>query len=187
MTQPISTPKVVLSMCVSLNGFIAREDGQEDWLPSSGWDEFLIDAKAFGNIVMGRETYELVTELYSDFNFDNVDTKHKVVVSRNAEFVAPDPYSVVSSPKEALTFLREHGIENVLLIGGGKLNAEFLRLDMVDEIWLTIVPHILGKGRPVIGNSELDLPLTLMQCDQLSGGRFRAKYRMNRKINESSP
>ena len=49
--------KVILAMAISPNGLIARENGEEDWLPSEGWDEFLIDAKAFKNIVMGRETY----------------------------------------------------------------------------------------------------------------------------------
>lgn len=178
--QPDAASRVVLSMCMSLNGFIAREDGQEDWLPSSGWDEFLIDAKAFGNIVMGRETYELVTKLYLDYNFDNIDTQCKLIVSRNKGFVAPNGYDVVDSPEHAVTFLHERGFENVFLIGGGKLNAEFLRLGLIDELWLTINPHILGRGRPVIGLSDLDLPLTFVQRNDLSGGRFRAKYRVNK-------
>ncbi len=64
--------KVVLTMAVSLNGLIAREDGQEDWLPSEGWDDFVNDVAKFKNFVMGRETYELVQNLYPDHNFDGI-------------------------------------------------------------------------------------------------------------------
>lgn len=75
---------MVLSMCTSLNGVVAREDGQEDWLPSSGWDEFVVDATRFGNLVMGRETYELVTQLYPNYNFHDVDVPNKVIVTRTS-------------------------------------------------------------------------------------------------------
>ncbi len=67
---------VILDMVISPNGFIARENGDEDWLPSEGWDDFVAEAKQYDNIVMGRETYEQVTEKYKDKNFDDVDVQH---------------------------------------------------------------------------------------------------------------
>lgn len=168
--------RVVLSMCTSLNAVVAREDGQEDWLPSDGWDEFVDDAKHIGNFVMGRQTYELVTQLYPHYNFDNVDVSHKVVVTRNQQFVAPEGYVVSHSPAEAVTLLREAGFQEVLLIGGGKLNAEFLRERLVDEIWLTINPYLLGRGRSFLPDSDVELPLTFSSCKELSGGRVQLQY-----------
>lgn len=47
--------KVVLDMATSLNGFIARENGDEDWLPAAGWTDFANQAEQHKNIVMGRE------------------------------------------------------------------------------------------------------------------------------------
>lgn len=163
-------------MAISPNGLIAREDGREDWLPSSNWDDFLVDASHFGNIVMGRETYELVTKLYPDYNFDNVDTSYKLIVTRNKDFVAKG-YQVVYSPEEALTFLAQQGVKNVLLIGGGKLNTEFIKRSLVDEIWLTVTPHIIGKGRPFIAPEDFDLPLKFIESKALSDGRIQIKYR----------
>ena len=52
--------KILLDMVISPNGYIAREDGSEDWLPEDGWDEFVALAKKFNNIVMGRETFTQV-------------------------------------------------------------------------------------------------------------------------------
>lgn len=91
--------KVILSMVISLNGLVARENGEEDWLPSEGWQEFLDDAKKYNNIVMGRETYELVQKLYKDYNFDSVETEQKVIVTKQSEYKTNDGYVIVHSPK----------------------------------------------------------------------------------------
>jgi dihydrofolate reductase len=98
--------KVILSMAVSLNGMVAREDGQEDWLPSEGWDEFLADVEKFRNFIMGRETYELVQALYPDHNFDDVSIDAKIIVTRNDHYSAPETYKVVHTPQEALALLK---------------------------------------------------------------------------------
>ena len=129
---------IILSMATSLNGLVARENGEEDWLPSEGWQEFLIDAKKYKNIVMGRETYELVQSLYEDYNFDSVETDEKVIVTRQTDYEATDGYVVVHSPEEAIDYLTSKNIEKLLLIGGGKLNSEFIKKDLVNEIWITV-------------------------------------------------
>jgi dihydrofolate reductase len=175
--------KVTLAMSISPNGLVARENGEEDWLPSEGWDEFLADAKAFNNIVMGRETYEVVQKLYKDYNFDNVETGYKVIVTRNGKFKADSSYIVVLSPEEAIKFLEDKAVENILLIGGGKLNSQFIKQNLVDEIWLTINPYILGKGRPFIFPEEFDIPMNLIDHRALSKGRIKIKYKVTKYVN----
>jgi dihydrofolate reductase len=170
---------VVLSVVISPNGLIARENGEEDWLPSEGWDEFLVQAKNFNNIVIGRETYELVMKLYPNYSFDDVKTGYRVIVTRNTDFVVPDGYIVVHSPEEVITFLQGKGLERVLLAGGGKLNTEFIKRKLVNEIWLTITPYIIGKGRSFISPDEFDLPLNLVGQETLSKGRVLLKYKVN--------
>ncbi len=68
----------------------------------------------------------------------------------------------------------------MLLIGGGKLNSEFLLQNLVDEVWLTVTPHILGRGRPFINPEDLDIQLTLLSSEQLSLDRVRIKYATKR-------
>ena len=173
--------KVVLAMAISLNGLVARESGEEDWLPSEGWDEFLVVAKQFNNFVMGRETYELVTKLYPNYNFDNVTVSKKVIVTRNSNFsTSTDGYEIVHSPEEAIVLIQDAGMDNVLLIGGGKLNSEFLTRGMVDEIWLTINPFILGKGRPFIAPTDFEKELKLLSSGQLSKDRLLLKYSISK-------
>ncbi|MCA9325695.1 dihydrofolate reductase [Candidatus Saccharibacteria bacterium] len=172
--------KVVLSASVSLNGMIAREDGQEDWLPKDGWDDFVSEVDTFQNFIMGRETYELVMKLYPDHNFDDVECGNKIIVTGNPDFQTPDGYTVVRSPEEALDIVRNLGIDTALVIGGGKLNSQFLSRELIDEVWLTYNPHILGKGRPVFVGNDLDLSLTLISSELRNLGRIHSKYSVNK-------
>ncbi len=169
---------VVLDMAISPNGLIARDDGSEDWLPDEGWDDFVEEAKKFDNIVMGRETYEIVTRLYDDYNFDNVLVSHKLIVTTNKEFKAPKGYTVVNSPSDAIKFLEDKKADSLFLIGGGKLNAEFLKQKLVNQIQLTINPYIIGKGRSFIYPTEFDLPLQLISVSELSNDRVQIKYKV---------
>ena len=166
-------------MVISPNGFIAREDGNEDWLPAEGWDEFVAEAKQHGNIVMGRETYEQVTRRYQDYNFDSVDVPHKVIVTTNHDFIAPQGYTVVHSPEDAVEYIKKTGAKTLFLIGGGVLNAAFAKRGLITHLQLTIAPHIIGKGRPFLAFDDFELALTLTDVQKLSLGRVRLSYKVN--------
>jgi dihydrofolate reductase len=167
---------VLLDMAISPNGMIAREDGDEDWLPSEGWNEFVELAKSMNNIVMGRETYEQVTARYKDYNFENVDCKYKIIVTKDKAFSAPDGYSVAHSPEDAVRFIESKGLNKLFLIGGGKLNSAFIRRKLVNRIQLTISPYIIGKGRSFIAPEDFDVPLRLISHTALSEGRIQLVY-----------
>lgn len=168
--------KILLDMVISPNGYIAREDGNEDWLPEEGWQEFVELATELNNIVMGRETFTQIMSRYENYNFDNVPSTHKVIVTRDHQFKAPYGYVVTYSPEEAIGYIRSQGLDKMLLIGGGDLNGEFLKRKLVDEIQLTVVPHILGKGRHVFGLSDFEQELELIESRELSAGRVKLKY-----------
>ncbi len=172
--------KIILDMVISPNGMIARENGDEDWLPHVGWVEFLETAKQHGNIVMGRETYELVTKLYEDQNFDNVDAGLKIIVSTK-DFKAPVNYKVVSSPEIAIDLVRSKGMETLYLVGGGKLNNSFIQKGLVDEIHLVVCPYIIGRGRSFVGDEDFDLPLELLEAQKISEDRVALKYRVKKQ------
>jgi dihydrofolate reductase len=168
--------KVILDMVISPNGLIARDDGDEDWLPSEGWDDFVKAAKRYNNIVMGRETYEQVTTRYKNYNFDSVECEYKIIVTQNSQFKAPFGYVVVHSPEKAIEFLQEQNSKELFLIGGGKLNSAFAKRGLINEIHLTITPYIIGKGRPFLSREEFELPLTLIGHKELSKGRIQVQY-----------
>lgn len=157
---------------------LARVDGEEDWLPSEGWDEFIEDVKKYGNFIMGRETYELVMELYPDYNFNDIDAPYKVIVTTRNNFSQPEGYTVVNSPEEAVDFLHSKNIETGLLIGGGRLNSSFYAKSLVDETWVTINPIILGQGRSFIANYDLEVRFELTDVVKLDKSRVTSKAKM---------
>jgi dihydrofolate reductase len=168
--------KIVQSNYTSLNGLLAREDGREDWLPDDGQLEFIENAKQYRNFIMGRETYELVMKLYPNNNFDDVDVPYKIIVTTNANYRAPESYTVAHSPEEAKAFLESRGIEVGLLVGGGRLNSSFYAKRLVDETWITVNPFILGMGRPVFAGAEFETALKLNDVIRLSKDRVQLKY-----------
>ena len=178
--------KVILDMVISPNGFIARENGDEDWLPHEGWDDFVTEAKERNNIVMGRQTYEQVTEKYEDENFNNVQAEHKLIVTRDKNFQAPRGYIVVHSPEEAIEYLDKAGVETLLLIGGGILNAAFAKRNLINQVQLTVTPYIIGKGRPLLAFDDFEFGMTLLDVKQLSLGRVRLTYKVNPKTKDRS-
>jgi len=170
--------KIIQSNSISINGLLARENGEEDWLPSEGWDEFVEDVAQFGNIIMGRETYELVMKLYPDYNFDSVQAKLKVIVTTKSDYKCPPGYSVVYSPKEAVELINDSGFEVGLLIGGGGLNSSFFEEGLIDEAWVTINPIILGRGRPFIRDKDFEVEFELKEIKKLNKSRVQLKYKV---------
>jgi dihydrofolate reductase len=90
--------KVLLNLAISPNGFIAREDGDGDWLSSADWNQFLVVTNEVNNIVMGRETYEQVTARYKDYNFNNIDeiplTINPYIIAKGHSFIEPDDFDL---------------------------------------------------------------------------------------------
>jgi dihydrofolate reductase len=166
-------------MVISPNGFIARENGDEDWLPNEGWDDFVAEAKQYNNIVMGRKTYELITEKYEDENFDDVTVDHKLIVTASHEFQVPKGYVVVHSPEEAIAYLEERDVETLFLIGGGELNAAFAKRGLITQVQLTVTPYVIGKGRPFLAFEDFEFGMTLLDAQKLSLGRVRLTYSVN--------
>lgn len=167
---------VCLEMALSPNGFIARENGEEDWLSSANWQDFLIRAKQAKNIVMGRETYELVTRLYPDYNFDDVEVDHKLVISKQKDLKLPSGYIHASSPESAMDYVSRLGCDELLLIGGGKLNVSFFEKKLVNQISITLQPYLIGKGRRFIDRGDFECELLLKNIEMLTEGRVRIVY-----------
>jgi dihydrofolate reductase len=153
-------PTVTLHVVTSLDGFIARHDNSVSWLESSGEvyergvsEESAADlVKAIDCYVLGSRTYEHALELGWPYG----DTPTVVVTSRtltstktNVEFYSGDLEKLVH---EVLA----PRYRNIWLVGGAQLCQNFLALDLVDEIRLSIAPTLLGDGLRLFGHSSIE-------------------------------
>lgn len=169
---------VILDMVISPNGMIAREDGREDWLPHEGWEDMLAQIAKYDNIVVGRETYEVIMREYADGNFDDVTARVKVIVTRNKAYRTPEGYCVAHSPEEAVEIVRTAGLDTVYLIGGGKLNGSFAAAGLITDLQVTIQPYVIGRGRPIFADADFDMQLVLMDSRVVSLGRVVNRYKV---------
>jgi 2,5-diamino-6-(ribosylamino)-4(3H)-pyrimidinone 5'-phosphate reductase len=86
----------------------------------------------------------------------------------------------------ALRVLKERGVQRLLVEGGGTLNAELLRLDVVDEIHLYVAPLIFaGASAPTLADGpglprDAAIPLDLRSVEALDGGGILLSYHISR-------
>jgi dihydrofolate reductase len=135
---------VTLYNVISADGFIARKDDSEDFIPDEMWPVTLEMYRQYDTLVMGRKTYDVMQkypkELIGPFN--KLSLK-KVVVTHDEDF-HPDSqlgYVVIHTPEEALTMGT-----NVLVSSGPILNTYLLEKSLIDKIIFHKVPAKIGEG-----------------------------------------
>ena len=156
--------KVVLYIAMSLDGYIAKPDGSVDWLfdvegdgGDNGYAEFY---KTIGTCVMGRLTYDEVLKLSDDFPYANVPC---YVLSRSEQPSAPHVTFTDEALDTLIPELKRTSEGDVWLVGGGQLVAAFLESSLIEELYIAVIPKVLGEGIPLF--PEGTVPSTFQLTD----------------------
>lgn len=154
--------KLILNLAMSLDGYIAEEDGSYDWitgdrasLPKTErkWDynRFLEDVDA---VIMGRVCFE--QGMHKDF------PDKKVYIASSRDVQVPENCSLIQG--DLCDFMqreKEKEGKNIFLFGGGIVASQFMARDLIDEYVFGLIPVLLGKGRPLFLGGAPRIPLTL--------------------------
>ena len=167
--------KITLYMAMSVNGMIARKNGEEDFLSDGNWKKFVSLAKEYGNFIVGRNTYEEVGK-WEDYNFDDIDAE-KVVISRNTSYHLDKGYTLASSPEDAIKKLSQKGFENILVTGGATINSAFAKEGLIDEIILSVEPVFIGEGISLFSEKNFNLKSELITTEK-NGDLLTLHYRI---------
>lgn len=135
---------ITLYNVVSSDGFIAQEDGSEDFIPDEVWNDFLELCDQFDTLIIGKNTYLAIQSFGKELvePFESTDIR-KIVITRDESFIPKDTYRKVNSIHDAL----EMG-SNILLSSGPSLNTAFLKKHLIDQIILNRLSVTLGIGIP---------------------------------------
>jgi dihydrofolate reductase len=173
--------KASVYIATSLDGFIARENGDLDWLPSGGGGENGEDYgyKAFMDtvdvLVMGRNTYEKVLT-FGDWPYG---TKPVVVLSSRSlpipEHITRSVESISCPPAELVSRLAARGARH-LYIDGGKTIQGFLNAGLIQRIIITRIPVLIGSGISLFGPLQRDIKLRHIETRQFSSGLVQGEY-----------
>lgn len=177
--------KTTLFMAVSANGFVARSDGDEDFLPHEGWLQMLEFTKEYGHIIWGRKTYEAVKNWGGDFmkDIENIPT---IIVSSGKKSSYPKNVRACSSPVEATKVVEEMGHKKAFLSGGPTLNTSFAKAGLIDEVIINYNPTILSNGIKLFCESDFELKLKLKEVKELSSDIVQVLYSVTEQLKDKS-
>jgi len=177
----------IVYIATSIDGYIARLDGDIDWLTEpdrsvkhpgevpgpgirSSYDDLMTRVDV---MVMGRNTYEKV------LTFDSWPYSLPVIVlSTTLSDMQDARITVVRSLEAAVEGLNNLAARAVYIDGGETIRT-FLAADMIDEITLTRAPVIIGGGPALFTRLDKDVQLSL-QAVEAEGGYLMARYEVVR-------
>ncbi len=137
--------KVILSVAVSLDGFIEGPHGEYDWCPPPSEDEMNDFMNGIEVIFMGRKSYEMT-------GISMFQEKQSYVFSNTLKEVKGNTKVISGDFISAVNEIRQQPGKDIWLFGGASLTTDFINHQLVDEMWLGLVPIVLGKGKPLFQN-----------------------------------
>ncbi len=169
-------------IATSLDGFIARKDGDIAWLlerddpaEDHGYDAFI---EKVDSILMGRGTFEKMRDERPWFYTRPVIvlsaslTDHDIPADLAGRVRVSD-----KSPEQAMRMLEAEGHQRVY-VDGGKVIQSCLRAGLIADLVITLVPLLLGEGRPLFGATGLDIPLVHENTKSFASGLVQSRYRI---------
>ena len=176
----METVKASVYIATSLDGFIARENGDIDWLMGSddaggedyGYQAFMDSVDV---LVMGRHSYEKV------LSFGKWPYGDKLVVVLSSKPIAiPDDLAPTveaksCSPAELVEQLAARGAKH-LYIDGGKTIQGFLKAGLIQQLIITRLPILIGSGIPLFGPLTEDITLRHLETRSFTSGFVQSRY-----------
>ena len=169
----------IVYIACSLDGFIAKPDGNLDWLTSVPNDEnsdygYAIFMKRIDGIIMGRNTFEKVLS-FPEWPYD----KPVFVLSNSLKeipsLVRNKAEGVHGEIENILKDLQKRGIKNIY-VDGGKTIQSFLKADLIDEMIITTVSRLIGYGIPLFGEIEIEKRFKVKKVENLNEYLVKTYY-----------
>ncbi len=170
-TRTMARPKIILLATTTLDGFIADTNCKLEFNSSENLARFKEDSTQIGTAIMGHKTYLAIGS--------GLPNRRNIVYS-NSQIKLPDAEITNLPPTQLIQKLAEGGLENIAVIGGQKIYTLFAEAGLIDELWLTIEPKILGVGKTIFKSPlKLDLKLTHQEILNTDGAQY-LRYKINK-------
>lgn len=175
--------KVILYIACSIDGFIAKPDGNLDWLNSipnpdnidHGYSDFL---KGISSIIMGRRTYSEVIGFGIDWPYSDKVT-YVVTNKESFKIITPKTQILKGNIVEDVHKIKLETSKDIWLVGGGQLVTLFLNNNLIDKMIISIVPTILGQGIPLFPDKPKETLWNLIDNTTFSTGIVTLTYEKN--------
>jgi len=177
MEQNNSGRNVIVYIAMSLDGFIAKENGDIEFLSmvekegeDYGYHDFI---KTVDTVIVGRKTYDKIISLVH--NFPHQD-KESYIITRTKR---PDQGNIIFYNEDLQSLiekLKSKEGKNIYCDGGAEIIHELLQINQVDEFYISIIPVLLGSGIHLFKDSGPGLKLKLKRSITFESGLVQLHY-----------
>ncbi len=158
-------------MAITANGMIAKSDNDTSWISADEWNSYSSAVRKAKCLIVGHKTYDILTKQPEFKELENI----QLVVLSTKNFATLSPNHVVAkSPKQALDLLEN--FNEIIVAGGGIINAAFLAENLVDEIYLDIEPIVFGEGIPIFKGKNFERNLRLIGQKKITDNEIQLHY-----------
>lgn len=179
---------VTIHMVSSLDGMIAKKDNSVSWfetpdyyekgVPEQEAEGFLTTIDCF---IMGARTYEHALELSKSYGWVYGDVPTIVITHKKLPLSRPNMETYSGDLGKLVDERLKPNYRNVWLVGGALLAREFIRLQLADEIRLSVIPVILGDGTPFFDRIEQEQALHLKEVTAYKSGMVELWYEIRKE------
>lgn len=184
--------KLIFFMHVSLDGFVAGENGEMNWIKLDNELFDFVGTMTAGSdtALYGRVTYEMMQSYWPTAgdkpNASKHDKEHsawynkvpKVVLSRTLSEKELDNTTVISDDLAGhINQLKAQEGKDILIFGSPRASQSLLNEGLIDEFWLFLNPIILGKGMPLFKNITNTTKLQLVENKTFPCGVIALHYK----------
>jgi len=179
--------KIIVEIATSADGYIARPNGDIEWLNSRAKLDYGIMKfyRTIDTILWGRKTYDWALAYQKksgrkESMFDK-NVVNYIFSRKPPKKPAPEVQFVTEPVKAFARRLRAKPGKHIWMMGGGELIASFLDAGQIDEFHINVIPVLIGKGIPLIAPRHRDISLKLLSSKKFPDGVVQVHYQVLKK------
>ena len=168
--------KVVLVMAMTADGKISRNPLEPvDWTGREDKKAFVRITRDAGVVIMGACTFDTIGR--------PLPGRKNIVMTRDTARSSDSPDLVFTdrAPSKILETLENEETDTAALIGGSVVNTLFLKESLIDEIYVTVVPRLFGRGLSMF-NEEFDRKMALVDLVRLDEDAVLLRYAVKPQV-----
>src|SRR4030095_12498011 len=169
--------KIVAGFAISLDGYIEGANDEYDWIVMDKDFDFAGHMKRFDTFFFGRNSYEKFMQL-SNVSFPGITN---YVFSNSLDKVDKNFTLLKGDIEKLVTNIKKQDGKDIAVYGGANLLSSLLELNLVDELNMSIMPVLLGQGKPMVDTLHQRVYLTLIETMKLSSGTVQLTYHVRQK------
>jgi dihydrofolate reductase len=187
----MSQRKVILSMQMTLDGYVAGPNDEMEWMKESEdeWKDLFNDLKEADTYLLGRKMYPIYSQHWqkvlhnpgskgSESEFAKLADKTQHIVFTNGDF-KPDWKNtrVAHDVQEEIANLKKQPGENIIAWGGANFASNLIKLGLVDEIRIALNPVALGDGKALFSNVGQRSDFEFISAQPMKSGIIVLRYK----------